>query len=140
MKYYYVILVTLLLAQNALGQAALYFRSSDIKNASIDSPIRDVLPQKFGKHMRIKYRNGDRAKILKESVWGFRNRKGRLYRMYKGEPYEVVEKDGYIKYRYDTFVYTAPAFIPITEDRYSATLDSPIVFSKKKAQQKRNAK
>jgi hypothetical protein len=60
--------------------------------------------------------------------------------MYKGEPYEVVEKDGYIKYLYDTFVYTEPAYIPITEARYSTTLDSPIVFSRKKAQRKRNAK
>ncbi|SKC19071.1 hypothetical protein [Dyadobacter psychrophilus] len=138
MKRYHLVFIFLLsLAENAFGQsAALFFQSADIGNARTDSSIRDVWPQKFGKYMRIKYTNGDKTKILKDSVWGFRSRKGRLYRMYKGEPYQFVVKDGYIKYYYDTFALTEPTIIPVTEARYSATLDSPIVFSKKKARRK----
>ena len=136
-RYHLVIIFLLSLAENAFGQsAALFFRSADIENARTDSLIRDVWPQKFGKYIRIKYTNGDKAKIAKNSVWGFRSKKGRLYRMYKGEPYQVVVKDGYVKYYYDTFAYIEPALIPITESRYSATLNSPIVFSKKKARRK----
>lgn len=78
------------------GIWALFFRSSDIENARSDSPICDIRPQKFGNYILIKYTNGDKTKITKDSVWGFRRRKGRLYRMYKGEPYQVIVKDGYI--------------------------------------------
>lgn len=138
MKYCHLVFVLFLLpAEKASSQkAALFFQSTDIENARTDSSIRDVWPQKLGKYMRIKYRNGTKTKVPKESVWGFRNKKGRLYRMYRGEPYEVVVKDGYIKYYYETFVYIEPALIPDTETRYSTTLDSPIVFSRKKARRK----
>ena len=97
--FHLVFIFWLSLAENAFGQsAALFFQSADIENARIDSLIRDVCPQKFGKYIRNKYTNGDRTKIPKDSVWGFRSKKGRLYRMYKGEPYQVVVKDRYIKY------------------------------------------
>ena len=138
MKLYHLMLgCSLMLAENALGQrAALFYRSTDIDTVSPDSSIRDIWPQKFGKHMRIKYKTGVKKKVLKDAVWGYRNRKGSLYRMYKGMPYLVVKNGTYVKYFYEDLVYIDPTFIPNSEARYSATLDSPIVFTKRKARRK----
>ncbi len=56
--------------------------------------------------------------------------------MYKGEPYQVVKNGAYVKYYYEGFIYAEPMPISNLEARYSTTLDSPIVFTKKKARRK----
>jgi hypothetical protein len=125
---------TLLIAGSAVGQqAALYYQSADIDKTQPDNSIRNIDVQKLGRYLVIKYKNRAKTKVPKDSVWGFRDKKGRLYRMFKGEPYEVVKKNGYVRYAYDSFIYIEPTLIPNKEARYSATLDSPIVRTKKKA-------
>ncbi|MCF0073487.1 hypothetical protein LZD49_23615 [Dyadobacter sp. CY261] len=127
----------LLVAGNALGQrAALLYRSTDIETTQPDSSIRNIWPQKFGRYMVIKYKNGVKTKVPKDAVWGFRDKKGRLYRMFKREPFEVVKNEGYVRYAFNSFIYIDPMIIPHKEARFSATLDSPIVFTKKKALRK----
>ncbi|WP_342084844.1 hypothetical protein [Dyadobacter sp. OTU695] len=124
----------LLLGRNGLcQQAALYYHSTDIDAIMPDSSIRNIWAQKLGRSIVIKHKNGVKTKLPKDAVWGFRDKKGRLYRMFKSEPYEVVKKDGYVRYSYDSFIYIEPTLIPYKEARFSTTLDSPIVRSKKKA-------
>nr|WP_295934304.1 hypothetical protein [uncultured Dyadobacter sp.] len=128
---------SLIFAENALGQrAALIYSSADIDTMRPDSSVRNVWPQKFGKYMRIKYKTGVKAKVPKDAVWGFRDKKGNLFRMYKGMPYRVVKNGEYVKYYYEDLIYIEPTLVPSIEARYSATLDSPIVFTKRKARRK----
>lgn len=125
------------MAENASGQhTALFYRSAEIETAPRDSTIRDVWPQKSGKYMLIKYRNGLKTKVPKDSVWGFRDRKGNVFRMYERVPYLVVENETYVKYHYETEIYIEPTFIPHTLSYFSETLDSPIKSSKKKLARK----
>lgn len=138
MKLYHLMLgCSLILAENAQGQrAALFYRSADIDAMRPDSTIRDIWPQKFGKYMRVKYKTGIKTKVPKDAVWGYRNRKGKLFRIYKGQPYQVVKNGQYVKYYYQDFIYIEPALVSNLEARYSTTLDSPIVFTKRKARRK----
>jgi hypothetical protein len=81
--------------------------------------IRHVRPQTLGKSLVVKYQNGTKMKIPKASLWGFSDKKGRIFRFYNNHPYRAIIKDNFVKYVYQQCRYTYT--------RYSKTLDSDVV-------------
>jgi hypothetical protein len=99
--------------------AALYYRSSSIDSSQRDSSIHKIGVQKLTKYLIIKYTDGTKSKIPKDSVWGFRDNKGHLFRIFKGEPYQIMKRNGLIKYSYYSFIYIDRTH---SDAQYSITL------------------
>jgi hypothetical protein len=117
----------LVLSASCFGQnpALMYTSHSGVSEDSIGVIKRIKSP--VGKKVKVIYSNGQKSKILKSELWGFRTRSGRLYRLYDGKALRVVKQNDIVKYEYKqpgTTCYSR---------RYSANLDSPVVWTKRKA-------
>jgi len=80
-----------------------------------------------GKKVKIVYTNGQKRKILKDELWGFRNRSGRVYRLYDNKALRIVKQKDVVKYEYKQ-----PGTTHFST-RYSADLNSPVYRTKRKA-------
>jgi len=80
-----------------------------------------------GKKLKVVYTNGQKRKIQKNDLWGFRNRSGRLYRLYDNKALRVVKQKDVVKYEYKQPGTTHFSW------RYSADLNSPVYRTKRKA-------
>ncbi|GGB76730.1 hypothetical protein GCM10011325_00280 [Dyadobacter sediminis] len=101
----------------------------DSKQAVYEDSVGTIkkIVSPYGKNLKVVYKNGQKRKILKSSLWGFQNRSGKLYRLYDNKAMRVLRQSGIIKYAYKQ---------PGTNHfswRYSADLDSPVFRTKRKA-------
>ncbi|TLU95808.1 hypothetical protein [Dyadobacter sediminis] len=116
-----------LLSGRCFGQfpALMYDSKQAVYEDSVGTIKKIVSP--YGKNLKVVYKNGQKRKILKSSLWGFQNRSGKLYRLYDNKAMRVLRQSGIIKYAYKQ---------PGTNHfswRYSADLDSPVFRTKRKA-------
>lgn len=104
--------------------------SNESMQVSGDTLIRRITPQRYGKYVRIRYHDGSKQKVFKDSLWGYIDKKGSVYRIYRRQQYRVLESDQIVKYAYKKYVGKAWR----TYLAYSKNLDSRIVNRKKKLQ------
>lgn len=117
----------LALSASCFGQKAalMYTSHSSVSEDSVGMIKRIKSP--VGKKVKVIYANGQKTKILKSELWGFQNSRGRVYRLYDSKALRVVKQNDIVKYEYKqpgTTCYSR---------RYSADLDSPVVWTKRKA-------
>ncbi|TDE09420.1 hypothetical protein [Dyadobacter psychrotolerans] len=112
-----------------IGQRILRY-SNESKRATGDTLIEKITPQRYGRYVRIRYYDGSKQKLFKDSLWGYIDKKGTVYRIYRREHYKVLETDEIGKYAYKKYVGKAWRTYPA----YSKNLDSRIVNRKKKLQ------
>jgi hypothetical protein len=74
------------------GQRILRY-SNESKRTTGDTVIRKITPQPYGKYVRIRYYDGSKQKIFKDSLWGYIDKKGTVYRIYHRRSYSVLEND-----------------------------------------------
>ncbi|KAA6432660.1 hypothetical protein FEM33_23340 [Dyadobacter flavalbus] len=101
----------------------------DSKHAVWEDSVGTIkkIASPYGKNLKVVYKNGQKRKILKSGLWGFRDRSGKLYRLYDNKAMRVLRQSDLIKYAYKQ---------PGTHHfswRYSTDLDSPVVRTKRKA-------
>ncbi|TKT94236.1 hypothetical protein [Dyadobacter frigoris] len=78
----------------------LLYNSSDI-GQSDSLTIKTIRGQQYSRYVKVFNRSGTKIKIPKDSLWGFTDRKGHIYRFYKKLPYRVVFKNDFVKYIYN---------------------------------------
>ena len=106
---------------------------------SSDSPgtsagIRKIRPQGVGKYVKVYYEDGRTEKIAKDSLWGYRDKKGNTFRMYRREPYLIISDNEIVTYAHRKMVGNGNGVVWQTYRLYSLTRNSPIVSRKKKLQ------
>lgn len=116
-----------LLSVRCFGQfpALMYDSKHAVSEDSVGAIKKIVAP--YGKKLKVVYENGQKRKILKSDLWGFQNRSGRLYRLYRNKAMRVLKQGDVVKY-----VYKQPGTHNFSW-RYSADLDSPVFRTKRKA-------
>ena len=110
--------------------ALMYNRQHPVTEDSV-GVIKRIAAPPLSKKLKVVYENGRKRKVLKDDVWGFQDRRGRLFRVYEGAVYRTIIKDDIVKYQRQK---------PGTNEyqwRYSTDLDSPLYWTKRKA--RRNA-
>ncbi|WP_460672770.1 hypothetical protein [Larkinella ripae] len=85
----------------------------------------------------IWYSDGHREKLPRNEIWGYRNKKGRVYRLYSKTEQEAVPEGNVITCRQET-MQTSVAnnqAVAVTETFYGETLDSRIFSGRRKTLQ-----
>ena len=113
-------------------------QSSDLYRTEPSQPIKSVGATFLsGQHVVIRYPDGRTEKVPRASVWGYSNKKGKIYRIYGKTEYEVVTVGDVITYEQqstrNTMVGSQTTITTVIETFYSKTLDSKIFSSRKKA-------
>lgn len=113
-------------------------QSSDLYRTEPGPPIKTVSAAFLrGRNVIIRYPNGQSEKVPRKEVWGYSNKKGKIFRLYGRSEYEVVTIGDVITYEQQStqnvLAGNQPTATPVTETFYSKTLDSKIFSSRKKA-------
>ena len=115
-------------------------QSSDLYRTESGPPIRSVGAVFLnGRYVQVRYPDGHTEKMPRKELWGYSNKKGKIFRLYGKTEYEVVTIGEVITYQQETTQavmagsQTTP--IPVTETFFSKTLNSKIFSSRKKALQ-----
>ncbi len=114
---------------NGWAQRVLY--SSQAINQSYQGPaIRTIRPRwYFASNITIKYADGRSQDVPKDSVWGYEDQRGRLYRYYKRDFYRVLNTEGLVRYSI-----LRPTGRGVADYQYfSQDYDSPLRWTKAKA-------
>lgn len=96
----------------------LLYHSSDI-GKSDSLTIKKIRGQRYSKYVKVINLDGTKTKILKDSLWGYTDRKGHILHYYKRIPFRVIVKDKFVKYVYSNGRYS--------QTLYSKSLDSEMV-------------
>lgn len=96
----------------------LLYHSSDI-GQSDSLTIKKIRGHQYRKYVKVIKVDGTKTKVLKDSLWGFTDRKGRIFHYYKRIPFRVIFKDDFVKYVYHNGRYS--------HTLYSKSLDSEMV-------------
>ncbi|MGV3557395.1 hypothetical protein [Larkinella arboricola] len=102
--------------------------SADVNNTGVDQAITAIRPAfpSFG-NLVVRYADGRTEKVSRKSVWGYTDKKGRVYRQYGNSYYEVIDMGEVVQYERKN---------PQPNQRYrrySKTLDSKLYLTRKKA-------
>lgn len=113
-------------------------QSSDLYRTEPESPIKSVGSTFLsGRTIQIRYPDGRTEKVPRASVWGYSNKKGKIYRIYGKAEYEVVTVGDVITYEQQStrniMAGSQSTTRTVIETFYSKTLDSKIFSSRKKA-------
>ncbi|MFD1144806.1 hypothetical protein ACFQ4C_26995 [Larkinella insperata] len=109
----------------------LLLQSTDINNTTASQPVKSIHPSFLGfGNLTIRYADGRTEKVSKKSVWGYTDKKGRVYRYYRNTYFEVLDLDEVV--RYERTRPHSPKN-PRLQQFYSKTLDSKLFNSRKKA-------
>ncbi len=139
MKSIYVLLLVFscLVSQPIQAQWRLLFRSQDIRQTPDATTLTDTLNSitaiesrgVLSKYLIVRYRHSRRRLIAKDSVWGFVDGYGTIWRSYEKELFVVTDfNGGWVQYAINRPVRTrlsAMYWAPM----YSRTLDSKIKSS-----------
>lgn len=105
------------------------YRSGDIMFTDSTQNIRKIRAQQYTKYLKVIYLDGKKVRFPKDSVWGFVDKKDRVYRLYHRQLYRVIKNNDFVQYAYTS---NHGKFRSTTYRRYSRTLDSKIVNRQKK--------
>ncbi|MGA0559407.1 hypothetical protein ACO2Q8_22305 [Larkinella sp. VNQ87] len=124
--------------QMRMAPNQLLHRSSDVFRTESGPSIKSVKSVFLqARNLNVRYADGHSEIVPRAEVWGFSDKKGRIYRLYKRGQYEVVNIGDVVTYEQQkTRSYTTNGQTNTTtetETFYSKTLDSKIVSSRKKA-------
>lgn len=113
-------------------------QSSDLYHTEPGPPIKTVGSGFLnGRNVSIRYSDGRSEKVPRKEIWGYSNKKGKIYRLYGKTEYEVVTVGDVITYEQqstrNTMVGSQTTITTVIETFYSKTLDSKIFSSRKKA-------
>lgn len=119
-----------LFSLEGLAQRVLY-SSQDLDQRYVRPVIRDVIPNGiFSSNITVLYQDGRRERIPRRSIWGYEDRKNRVYRYYEGSFLQVVEIGELVKYTHQGIISDG---ILIENTYFSKTLDSAIHITKHRA-------
>ncbi|GAB3913635.1 hypothetical protein GCM10028803_58040 [Larkinella knui] len=126
--------------QMRMAPSQLLSRSSDVFRTEPGRPIKAVRSIFLNaKNLNVHYLDGQSEIVPRNEVWGYSDKKGRIYRLYKRAQYEVVNVGDVITYEQqstqNTLVGSQTTVTNVIETFYSKTLDSKIFSSRKKALQ-----
>ena len=124
--FFHIVLVTFISV--ATQAQSLLKSSSEINHAIADTAIKKIKPQKFGRTLKVKYKDGSQQRIKMDSLWGYKDKKGRIFRLYKNVPYQILKENEFVTY----FINSNTTMGPRTYRFYSKTRDSEIVMRKRK--------
>src|SRR5215217_5974334 len=128
MKSLFVSTFAIFLSFATFGQSLLR-NSSDVDNAIPDTSIKKIKPQKFGRAVKVRYKDGNLERIKMDSLWGYTNKKGKVFRIYKHHIYQILKEEEFITYFVTSFIAETG---PRTYWFFSKDRDSEIVNRKKK--------
>lgn len=116
----------------------LLFHSTEMAQAASADSIKWIRPILFQrKVVKVRYPDNRDAVIARDSIWGYSDRRGRVYRRYRKTFLEVVQVGELIKYEEQTTTaYPVNGQVmgaTVTNTYYSRNLDSQIFSSPKKA-------
>ena len=123
------LILLIIMAPACLAQRVIY--SSQMIQQPYQGPaIKTIRPHlRFSSSITVKYTDGRKELIPKDSIWGYENSRGRLYRYYKREFYRVVAVSDLVRY-----VITRPNGRGVVNTRYfSHDYDSELYWRKAKA-------
>ncbi|MDI9875111.1 hypothetical protein [Flectobacillus rivi] len=135
MKQITLLIAILLSAQINAQQNKLLFKSSDLFAQIKDTTkITSISTNPIGRYILVKYADGSKEKISKDTLWGIIS-KGNVYRIYGSGLFEVsnYQSADVIEYKDLTNIYYKNNSIPQYRYYYSKTLNSRIVNSRNKA-------
>lgn len=98
------------------------YKGTDI-GQSDSSTVKTIRAQQYSRYLKVLNRDGTKTRVLKDSLWGFSDRKGHIFRFRKRLPYRVIFKNDFVKY-----VYNGCRFTNIF---YSKSPDSEMVHFKR---------
>ena len=112
------------------------YTSTDINQISTIDSITRIRSSGFltAKNLKFTLRNGERKTIPKKTIWGYSDRKGNVWRCFKNTNYQVLSIKDVVEYETTEPRTVGPSMViyePIR--KYSKTLDSRIVGSRKRA-------
>ncbi|GAB3931246.1 hypothetical protein [Larkinella terrae] len=113
-------------------------QSSDLYRSEPGPPIKSVGAVFLNaRNVRIRYPDGRFEIIPRKEIWGYSNKKGKIFRLYGKTEYEVVTVGDVITYEQQStqnvMAGNHPTVTTVIETFYSKTLDSKIFSSRKKA-------
>ena len=120
----------------AIQPNRILYTSQDINRAeSIDSIVK-LKPGNswLARNVKIILRNGEQKTIPKKTIWGYSDAKGTIWRRFKNDYYQIFRIGDVIEYEIIEPRTVGPSMV-INEPvrKYSKTLDSKIVSSRKRA-------
>ena len=119
----------ILVAPTCIAQRVIY--SSQLISQTYQGPaIKTIHPHRMlSSTISVKYTDGRHQVIPKDSIWGYEDTHGRLYRYYQHEFYRVTAVSDLIRY-----VVTRPNGRGVVNTRYfSRDYDSALYWGKAKA-------
>ncbi len=130
LKYKFLTLFLFTVCSSTYGQgpALLFNRQYPVTEDSL-GVIKKIKSPELGKYIKVVYSNGRKNKVLKDNLWGFQDRNGRLYRIYNNKTFKIVKQDDIVKYE------RTLAGTNQYQRRFSSDLDSPLYQTKRKARQ-----
>lgn len=112
------------------------YRSNDINQSNgVDSIVR-IRPggSWLARNVKLTLRNGERKTIPKKAIWGYSDAKGIVWRRFRNTYYQVLKIGDLVEYE---IIESRPigngGVINEPVRKYSKTLDSKIVGSRKRA-------
>ena len=103
-------------------QYRLLTTSQDLKQTNVVDSIVFIRASDEANHIWVKYKNGQKVKIQNATVWGFIDRKGRVYRFAKGHIYKVVSQGDPVLYERDEQRWVGkPVYTGNSVGRYQST-------------------
>jgi len=110
-------------AQENLPMIAM--NSNEFINVAKKEKINDVYINSNNKVVVIKS-NGKKEKFDKNDVWGFRNKKGVSYRLYRGKDYKILKIEGLVIYEAPTTAIVGELIYNDKQYHFSNGLDNPV--------------
>ena len=127
----FVFLLAILFVSSSNGWAQRVIYSSQAINEPYQGPaILTIRPHGyFRSTITIKYADGRSQDVPKDSIWGYEDQRGRLYRYYKHDFYRVANTEGLVRY-----TILRPTGHGVANYKYfSQDYDSPLRWTRAKA-------
>lgn len=108
-----------------------FFTSQDLNRPASATVLKHVRPNlAVSRNITVVYQDGRKTRVPRNAIWGFEDRQKRVYRLYKNDFFEVVERGDLIRYVRST---RATDGQPTIYTYFSKTLDSDIHWKIRKA-------
>lgn len=112
------------------------YTSGELNQLADADSITKIRPGNFwmAKNLRLTLRSGERKTIPKQDIWGYSDEKGNVWRRFRNSYYQVLKISDVVEYEI-TEPRNVGRNIVVQEPvkKYSKTLDSRIVGSRKRA-------
>ena len=111
------------------AQRVLY-NSQQLNQPNTKRSIRTIRPNwALSPTITVVYADGHKEKVDRETIWGYEDRKKRVYRYHKNGFYRLMDTGDVIHYRQSRTTGRGMASV----NYFSSSLDSPVCWTKRKA-------